>query len=446
MTRDCSVPVFTAQLFNPHDSDSTPQPTPTARQNNGNAQSSSSGGGGGGNADAAAANTNGSGSMDTKHSVPPASAAAAAADTKQPIVKPESSGSAGVKKPVTDYVFNSGGSVAAMGWAPVGDSKHPCTTCQQYLAIATTPQKYVPLAPPAPNAPGPSVIQIWGFGINQSVTAPRMVLGITHNHGRPWDIKWLPNYIGWQPPSAAAPSRLGVMAVAFVDGSVKLIAVPHPPQSTDNSTAATTSSSPILIDLSSLPVVSLSLPTGEYPISLSIGPHQPSFHPPSLDGLAPKGAAIPPLNPGCNVGAGTLSGVIAVWNISPALFDQSVAESAILSVGDGKSPSDFITPGFCVRSPLAAAIRGLEFNPICHHQLVTITDTGDTELWDMRDPFEPLWAVNLCIESLTSVQWLRSLPTTLLYTVRSGVRMCSFNTSIDTDKERRTTRMLFSSC
>jgi hypothetical protein len=62
---------------------------------------------------------------------------------------------------------------------------------------------------------------------------PRLALGLVHSHGRVWDMKWLPAAIGWTPPNSsaaaqAAVARLGFLCVAFGDGSVMVVAVPHP--------------------------------------------------------------------------------------------------------------------------------------------------------------------------------------------------------------------------
>lgn len=98
---------------------------------------------------------------------------------------------------------------------------------------------------------GPHMIQLWDFGSATDVNThrePYMTMAILHNGGTVWDMMWYPDG-AWQPPSdaklntitsaaAAAPSssssnnnnaaRLGVLAVAFGDGSLQVITIPHP--------------------------------------------------------------------------------------------------------------------------------------------------------------------------------------------------------------------------
>jgi WD40 repeat protein len=83
-------------------------------------------------------------------------------------------------------------------------------------------------------------IQLWRFapGVLQNVAPdaplplPVLDLVILHEHGCAWDMKWFPGNTfdslgsGWS--STAADRRLGVLSVAFNDGTFAVYSVPHP--------------------------------------------------------------------------------------------------------------------------------------------------------------------------------------------------------------------------
>lgn len=70
---------------------------------------------------------------------------------------------------------------------------------------------------------------------------PAMVMGIAHESACVWDLKWCPSRTStWDLPQYTPLSiseadaqgeelpRLGLLAAAFADGSVKIFSVPHP--------------------------------------------------------------------------------------------------------------------------------------------------------------------------------------------------------------------------
>lgn len=105
---------------------------------------------------------------------------------------------------------------------------------------------------------GKGLIQIWDMGILQDggwatpadeprtpLNQPAMVLGIMHESACVWDLKWCPSRTStWDLPDGMQiplPNgedkdmlvqdrlpRLGLLAAAFADGSIKIFSVPHP--------------------------------------------------------------------------------------------------------------------------------------------------------------------------------------------------------------------------
>lgn len=73
---------------------------------------------------------------------------------------------------------------------------------------------------------------------------PAMVMGIVHESASVWDLKWCPSRTStWDlPEGTPMPEdmlphddqlpRLGLLAAAFADGSVKIYSVPYPPSLT----------------------------------------------------------------------------------------------------------------------------------------------------------------------------------------------------------------------
>jgi WD40 repeat protein len=116
---------------------------------------------------------------------------------------------------------------------------------------------------------GKGMIQIWSMGTLQdsgwpvsegavdgeaAVQRPVMAMGILHEGASVWDLKWCPSRAStWDlPEGVPQPAtdvmvrddvpqdqqlpRLGLLAAAFADGSVKIFSVPHPSSLTQDAT------------------------------------------------------------------------------------------------------------------------------------------------------------------------------------------------------------------
>ncbi|XP_022103592.1 uncharacterized protein LOC110986205 isoform X2 [Acanthaster planci] len=119
-----------------------------------------------------------------------------------------------------------GGPVWSMAWCP-----HPAgaTTESEYAVISChlspkdhhyATKTYV----------GPGAVQLWSFsGLQEPQSQPKcqLVCCMAHEYGCIWDLKWCPSGC-WQAGSAdpSALSRLGMLALACSDGSVRLVNIP----------------------------------------------------------------------------------------------------------------------------------------------------------------------------------------------------------------------------
>jgi len=140
----------------------------------------------------------------------------------------------------SDWLIHAGGPVTALDWCPVGDSSHAASACDQYLAVATTAHRYrfanVRYA-------SPHYVQLWRTpapsltNVTAQARTPELALTFEHPFGVVLDLRWFP-YGVWQPSesaAAAAPARLGVLAVASGDGAVYIYSVPHPTNASERS-------------------------------------------------------------------------------------------------------------------------------------------------------------------------------------------------------------------
>ncbi|XP_064481123.1 uncharacterized protein LOC135394349 isoform X2 [Ornithodoros turicata] len=114
-----------------------------------------------------------------------------------------------------------GGAVWAAAWCPVPDDE------EQWVALACCPDPDAdwPLVTVDPLPCTRGLLQIWCLGkLNGSECNPKLALLLGHDWGLITDIAWCPSGC-WEPPGTG--HRLGLLALACVDGSVRIISVPH---------------------------------------------------------------------------------------------------------------------------------------------------------------------------------------------------------------------------
>ncbi|XP_078665593.1 uncharacterized protein LOC144907992 isoform X1 [Branchiostoma floridae x Branchiostoma belcheri] len=132
------------------------------------------------------------------------------------------------------FTFFVGGPVWATEWCPTAK-----TRTKQYAAISChrsmdARHEYDKVYSE------PGMIQLWCLGDLESSSSatdvPYLSLGLAHEFGAVWDMKWCPSG-AWDPPEEnpllqqdhpAVLARLGLLAVASSDGRVRIMSVPHP--------------------------------------------------------------------------------------------------------------------------------------------------------------------------------------------------------------------------
>ena len=115
-----------------------------------------------------------------------------------------------------------GGPVWSLAWCPQGGE-------DQHLALSghCTPEA---TACDAASGPEPGLLQVWTFRrdkVGNVVGAATLSQGIGHSYGRVWDLEWCPSGM-WEAPGSG--SRLGGLAAACSDGTVRLFVLHHAQQ------------------------------------------------------------------------------------------------------------------------------------------------------------------------------------------------------------------------
>ncbi|KAL5014991.1 hypothetical protein ScPMuIL_009261 [Solemya velum] len=139
------------------------------------------------------------------------------------------------------YCMNVGGPVWGLAWCPVPVSQ----STHQYVAVTCNPEMEK-THPTHHNFSAPGLLQIWNLGLLSVIlkpdTVPEFVLGVGHDSGCVRDVKWCPSGC-WQSPNTHKETadflpRLGLLAMACTDGTVRIYSIPHPESlSKDKSTS-----------------------------------------------------------------------------------------------------------------------------------------------------------------------------------------------------------------
>ena len=117
---------------------------------------------------------------------------------------------------------NCGGPVNCVAWCPVGNHTTTPLQCDQYCAVTVFNNKqYHNIT--QQYTTGTHCIQLWNCGcLNSKQHSMKLDLIIYINNNTIFDMKWLSNGCVWQ-----LDNRLGILAVALGDGTVRLISVPY---------------------------------------------------------------------------------------------------------------------------------------------------------------------------------------------------------------------------
>ncbi|XP_046574621.1 general transcription factor 3C polypeptide 2-like [Haliotis rubra] len=123
-----------------------------------------------------------------------------------------------------------GYSVWGIDWCPVPYKK----TANQIAAVSCN---LTPDHPTNKTYSEPGVVQMWDFGEltchNTSTPDPKLAFSIGHDYGSVWQVCWCPRGV-WEEPIVTLDNtqedlpRLGLLALACSDGTVRVFSVPHP--------------------------------------------------------------------------------------------------------------------------------------------------------------------------------------------------------------------------
>ncbi|RCH99100.1 hypothetical protein CU098_010494 [Rhizopus stolonifer] len=118
------------------------------------------------------------------------------------------------------FILNAGISIWAIDFVPKQAKDHT-----QYLAIGgynSTKEHYM-IDEDTQTDKRYNVVQLWSFSSSpeQMKQNPKLEMCILHEYGAISDLKWAPF-------NAYDEKKLGIAAVLFVDGSIRILVVPHP--------------------------------------------------------------------------------------------------------------------------------------------------------------------------------------------------------------------------
>ncbi len=315
-----------------------------------------------------------------------------------------------------DVVLNAGGPVWGLDWCPAGtgSSSSDGSAGSEATAAAAAAESYVAVAcHPADAAhhvigtavQGPACIQIWAVsnpvrsqqpGEQQQqqqqqqqqdgLTPPRMALALAHDGGLTWHCQWCPDAALADSPTSSSSDgdalpRLGLLAAALGDGSLRVWAVPQP-------TAAAAQLGP-QSGAAAGPLV-LSLPPVAAVSSAALGGSTPSV----IDWL--------PTAPYDLLAVGCWDGSVAVFKLAPGQQRQQQAgpnggtTSNGSGNGSGSSASGqmFGLELLCHFTADVLPLRALRWLPpgppsgtidlLHRHILLTGGNEGVLRLWDVR--------------------------------------------------------------
>jgi WD40 repeat protein len=125
-----------------------------------------------------------------------------------------------------DLLMNVGGPVWALDWCP----RSSVDEVAQYIAVsAYNSDEYHVFSKPYS---GKHIIQIWSLGKLTNSGAPSkpyLALGIAHEGGFVWDLQWCPKgSVVKQKVNGKIVPRLGLLAAACGDGTLRIYSVPDP--------------------------------------------------------------------------------------------------------------------------------------------------------------------------------------------------------------------------
>ena len=123
-------------------------------------------------------------------------------------------------------MFFCGGSIHSVAWCPTPvETSTNRVELDQYLAVSAFNEEDRLKSATHSSFSSKYVIQIWNCGKLRNQESPTVLptleLCIAHGFGRMWSLVWCPSGCYNDP-------RLGLLAAACSDGSVRLFSIPNP--------------------------------------------------------------------------------------------------------------------------------------------------------------------------------------------------------------------------
>jgi hypothetical protein len=331
------------------------------------------------------------------------SRAAAAAAALAPRLLPALS-AAPIGDSARSFALNGGGSVRALDWCP--RSAAAAGTC--YLALGACPAAQDEMHVVGQRAAGAGCVQIWRFSAARASQAvahtPSLALLLVHDGGAVWDLRWAPEQ--QRPATAAAaaaaaaastaapaaPQRLGLLAAALGDGSVRIFAVPEPAAAVAGAT-----------QVSALPPLAVLRMEDS-----DIWRVRWSLH----------GAST--------LLTGGVDGSVSLWQL-PAAPPATAAEGAAAAAG--LAPAVRFADAAAVSAAARgqnACVRDIAWSPTDGHIFAVLCGDTQLQLWDSRDCFRPLAELRVQASAYygLALAWLGCGTRLVLAGDRSAVAVC----------------------
>lgn len=121
--------------------------------------------------------------------------------------------------------FFCGGSIQSASWCPMPPVIDATANRDHYLALSVFHEDHRFRSASQSTFSSEYIIQIWNCGPVRSTmrpqVAPHLEIGVAHNYGRIWSLVWCPS-------GCYDKERLGLLAAACSDGTIRIFSIPNP--------------------------------------------------------------------------------------------------------------------------------------------------------------------------------------------------------------------------
>ncbi|XP_066929476.1 uncharacterized protein [Clytia hemisphaerica] len=248
--------------------------------------------------------------------------------------------------------FFCGGDVWSLDWCPSSGQG------EQYMAVACHGST-IEHHNPSERESSRGLIQIWYVGkIHQTSHSckPKLVYGICHEYGPVYDLKWCPaNYEDYE--MEEIKERLGILALACGDGSVRILSIPRPTNIGPGSQPVFCTLDPVLTLLTHKNNAFETQRTG---FCLCVRWH--------------------PLKPHRKIAAGFADGSVRIWDVA--------SQSMFLKIEEGNATS--LLP-IITMYPHSYAVRSIDWCPYNKDIIATVSCDKSFKILHIQHPNNPLF-------------------------------------------------------